>query len=183
MAELEKKWYVIRTVTGSEKKVKQNIDSEIELSFMKDFVTRVLVPTEKTMTTRNGKKVSKEIVRFPGYIYVEAIMLEKVISVLQNVPGVLGFVGCKKKTDPPVALRPEEVKRLLTDIDEFSGADEKFVTTFVPGEEVKIIDGPFTSFNGIIEEINTEKMTLKITVKIFGRSTPVELKFLQVEKA
>ncbi|MCQ2286187.1 MAG: transcription termination/antitermination protein NusG [Bacteroidales bacterium] len=183
MAELEKKWYVIRTITGSEKKVKQNIESEIELSYLKDFVSRVLVPTEKTYQIKNGKKVSKEVTRFPGYIYVEALMLEKVISVLQNVPGVLGFVGCKKKTDPPVAIRPDEVKRILTDIDDFAGEDEKFVPMFSVGEEVKIIDGPFNSFNGIIEEINNEKMTLKITVKIFGRSAPVELKFLQVEKA
>lgn len=182
MAELEKKWYVIRTVTGTEKKVKQNIENEVEASFIKDFVSRVLVPSEKIYQIRNGKKISKEMTLFPGYIFVEAIMLEKVISILQGVPGVLGFVGCKKKTDPPVALRQAEVTRMLGKVDELLEQDETFAPLFIVGEEIKVIDGPFNTFNGVIEEINTEKKKLKVMVKIFGRKTPLELSFLQVEK-
>ena len=182
MAELEKKWYVIRTVTGTEKKVKQNIENEVEASYIKDFVSRLLVPSEKVYQIRNGKKVSKEVTLFPGYLFVEAIMLERVVSILQNVPGVLGFVGCKKKTDPPVALRPDEVMRMLGKVDELLEQDETFAPMFIVGEEIKVVDGPFNTFDGVIEEINTEKKKLKVTVKIFGRKAPLELSFLQVEK-
>lgn len=182
MAEIERKWYVIKTVTGTEKKVKQNIESEIEASHIKDFVTRVLIPTEKYYQIRNGKKISKERNYFPGYIFVEAMMLGEVFHVLLNIPGVLGFVGCKKKTDPPVALRPAEVTRMLGKVDELLEQDESFALPFIVGEEIKVIDGPFSTFNGIIEEINAEKKKLKVMVKIFGRKTPLELSFMQVEK-
>lgn len=182
MAEIERKWYVIKTVTGTEKKVKQNIESEIEASHIKDFVSCVLIPTEKYYQIRNGKKISKERNYFPGYIFVEAMMLGEVFHVLLNIPGVLGFVGCKKKTDPPVALRPAEVTRMLGKVDELLEQDESFTLPFIVGEEIKVIDGPFSTFNGIIEEINPEKKKLKVMVKIFGRKTPLELSFMQVEK-
>ena len=182
MAEIEHKWYVIKTVTGTEKKVKQNIESEIEASHLKDFVSRVLIPTEKYYQIRNGKKISKERNYFPGYIFVEAMMLGEVHHVLLNIPGVLGFVGCKKKADPPVALRPAEVTRMLGKADELLEQDESFSLPFIVGEEIKVIDGPFSTFNGIIEEINPEKKKLKVMVKIFGRKTPLELSFMQVEK-
>ncbi|MCQ2270729.1 MAG: transcription termination/antitermination protein NusG [Bacteroidales bacterium] len=182
MAEIERKWYVIKTVTGTEKKVKQNIESEIEASHIKDFVSCVLIPTEKYYQIRNGKKISKERNYFPGYIFVEAMMLGEVFHVLLNIPGVLGFVGCKKKTDPPVPLRPAEVTRMLGKVDELLEQDESFTLPFIVGEEIKVIDGPFSTFNGIIEEINPEKKKLKVMVKIFGRKTPLELSFMQVEK-
>ncbi|MCQ2265020.1 MAG: transcription termination/antitermination protein NusG [Bacteroidales bacterium] len=182
MAEIERKWYVIKTVTGTEKKVKQNIESEIEASHIKDFVSCVLIPTEKYYQIRNGKKISKERNYFPGYIFVEAMMLGEVFHVLLNIPGVLGFVGCKKKTDPPVPLRPAEVTRMLGKVDELLEQDESFTLPFIVGEEIKVVDGPFSTFNGIIEEINPEKKKLKVMVKIFGRKTPLELSFMQVEK-
>lgn len=182
MAEVERKWYVIKTVTGTEKKVKQNIESEIQASHLRDFVTNVLIPTEKYYQIRNGKKVSKERNYFPGYIFVEAMMLGEVFHVLLNIPGVLGFVGCKKKSDMPVPLRPAEVTRMLGKVDELLEQDESFSNPFIVGEEIKVTDGPFSSFNGIIEEINAEKKKLKVMVKIFGRKTPLELSFMQVEK-
>ena len=183
MAELERKWYVIKSITGTEKKVKQNIDSEVALSSLKDSVFEVLIPTEKVFhSTKTGKKVVKERNYFPSYIFIEAIMTQEVCAKLLEIPGVLGFVGCKRKSDPPVALRKDEVSRLLGKVDELSTQDEFLLQPFIVGEEVKVIDGPFNTFNGIIEEIDTEKKKLKITVKIFGRKTPLELGFMQVEK-
>jgi transcriptional antiterminator NusG len=182
MTEIEKKWYVIRAVAGTEKKVKQNIESEIIASDISDFVPRVLIPTEKFYQIRNGKKVSKERIFFPGYIFVEAMMTGEVMHILLSVPGVLGFVGCKRKTEIPMPLRPIEVGRMLGKMDELLEQDETLAFTFIVGEEIKVIDGPFNSFTGIIEEINAERKKLKVMVKIFGRKTPLELSFMQVEK-
>lgn len=183
MAEVERKWYVIKAVTGTEKKVKQNIECEIEVSHLKEQVSRVLIPTEKVFhSTKSGKKVVTERNYFPSYIFVEAVMTGEVQNVLLSITGVLGFVGCKHKTDPPVALRPMEVKRLLGKVDELMTQDDTFEQQYVVGEEVKVTDGPFNTFTGIIEEIDTEKKKLRIMVKIFGRKTPLELGFMQVEK-
>jgi len=182
MAQIEKRWYVIRAVAGTEKKVKQNIENEMIASHIDDFVPRVLIPTEKFYQIRNGKKVSKERVFFPGYVFIEAMMMGEVKHVLLNVPGVLGFVGCKRKTDDPVPLRPIEVSRMLGKVDELLEQDETLAFTFMVGEEIKVIDGPFNSFTGTIEEINAERKKLKVMVKIFGRKTPLELSFMQVEK-
>ena len=183
MAEIEKKWYVIRAVTGTEKKVKQNIEMEVQSSpHIKDLVPRVLIPTEKIYQIRNGKKVSKERNFFPGYVFVEAVMVPEVKHTLLIVPGVLGFVGCKRKMDPPIPLRPVEVTRMLGKVDELLEQDATYATPYIVGEEIKVIDGPFNTFAGIIEEVNTEKKKLKVMVKIFGRKTPLELSFMQVEK-
>jgi transcriptional antiterminator NusG len=184
MAEIEKRWYVIRAVTGTEKKVKANIESEVQASSsIKDMVTRVLIPTEKIYQIRNGKKVSKERNFFPGYVFVEAIMTGEVKHTLLIVTGVLGFVGCKRKMDDPIPLRPIEVTRMLGKVDELLEQDASYATPFIAGEEIKVIDGPFNTFTGIIEEVNAEKKKLKVMVKIFGRKTPLELSFMQVEKA
>jgi transcription termination/antitermination protein NusG len=183
MAEVERKWYVIKAVTGTEKKVKQNIETEVEKSILKDYVSKVLIPTEKVHhITKSGKKVVSERNYFPSYIFIEVARMEEVFSMLLEIPGVLGFVGCKHKSDNPVALRPAEVSRLLGKVDELLSQDDSFIQPFVVGEEIKVIDGPFNTFNGFIEEIDTEKKKLKIMVKIFGRKTPLELGFMQVEK-
>jgi len=184
MTEIEKKWYVIRAATGTEKKVKANIESEVQASpHIKDMVPRVLIPTEKIYQIRNGKKVSKERNFFPGYVFVEAVMVPEVKHTLLIVPGVLGFVGCKRKMDPPIPLRPVEVTRMLGKVDELLEQDATYATPYIVGEEIKVIDGPFNTFTGVIEEVNTEKKKLKVMVKIFGRKTPLELSFMQVEKA
>ncbi|MDD3644778.1 MAG: transcription termination/antitermination protein NusG [Bacteroidales bacterium] len=183
MAAVEAKWYVIRAVTGTEKKVQSAIESEVANSpHLKGKVIRVLIPVEKVLQIRSGKKVFKEKPLFPGYVLIEAIMTSEVTHQLLGVPGVLGFVGCKRKIDPPVAVRPEEAARMLGKVDQLIESDAELDISFLVGEEVKVIDGPFNTFTGIIEEVNSEKKRLKVMVKIFGRKTPLELGYLQVEK-
>lgn len=174
-----KKWYVLRAITGNEKKVKQYIESEINRLGLKDYVSQILIPTEKVYQIRKGKKISKERNFFPGYVLVEAVLTGEVPHVLRNVPGVLGFLGSKGGPEP---LRMSEVNRILGRVDEMSEKGEELNIPFIVGETVTVIDGPFNSFSGVIEEINEEKKRLKVMVKIFGRKTPLELSFMQVEK-
>jgi transcription termination/antitermination protein NusG len=174
-----KKWYVLRAITGNEKKVKQYIESEVNRLGLKDYVSQILIPTEKVYQIRKGKKISKERNFFPGYVLVEAVLTGEVPHVLRNVPGVLGFLGSKGGPEP---LRMSEVNRILGRVDEMSEKGEELNIPFIVGETVTVIDGPFNSFSGVIEEINEEKKRLKVMVKIFGRKTPLELSFMQVEK-
>jgi transcription termination/antitermination protein NusG len=146
-----------------------------------DMVSQILVPTEKVFQIRNGKKVSKERNYYPGYIMIEAELTGEVIHTIKNIPGVIGFLGEVKGGDP-VPLRQSEVNRMLGKVDELAESEEQFNIPFVVGETVKVIDGPFNGFNGTIEKINEEKRKLEVMVKIFGRKTPLELSFMQVEK-
>jgi transcription termination/antitermination protein NusG len=177
----EKKWYVLRAIGGKEKKVKEYIESEIARLNLEDSISQVLIPTEKVYQIRNGKKISKERNFFPGYVLIEASLAGEVPHILQNVPNVIGFLG-QKGTEEPTPLRTSEVNRILGKVDELNAGDEEINTPFYVGEAVKVIDGPFNSFTGIIEEVNDEKKKLKVMVKIFGRKTPLELSFMQVEK-
>ena len=179
MSEQNRKWYVVRAVSGGEKKVKQYLESEIERLQLQDFVSQVLIPTEKVYQIRNGKKVSKERNYFPGYVLIEANLVGEVPHIIRNIPGVLGFLGTK---DEPVPLRKGEVNRILGKVDELAEQGEELNVPFIIGESVVVVDGPFNSFSGIIEEINEEKKKLKVMVKIFGRKTPLELGFMQVTK-
>ena len=174
-----KKWYVIRAISGNEKKVKQYLEHEISHLNLKDFISQVLIPTEKVYQIRNGKKVSKERNFFPGYVLIEAILTGEIPHIIKNIPGVLGFLGTKGEPHP---LRPSEVNRILGKVDELSERGEELTVPFIVGETVTVIDGPFNSFSGVIEEINEEKKKLKVMVKIFGRKTPLELGFMQVSK-
>ncbi len=174
-----KKWYVIRAVSGGEKKVKQYLESEINRLGLHDYISQVLIPTEKVYQIRKGKKISAERNYFPGYVLIEAALEGEIPHIIKNVPGVLGFLGSANK---PVPLRPAEVNRILGKVDELSEKDEELNVPFIVGETVKVTDGPFNSFTGVIEEINEEKKKLKVMVKIFGRKTPLELSFMQVEK-
>jgi len=176
---MEKKWYVLRAISGKEKKVKEYIESEVNRLGFKDYVSQVLIPTEKVYQVRKGKKVSKERNYFPGYVLIEAVLVGEVPHMIKNVPGVLGFLGSKGE---PIPLRPAEVNRILGKVDELSEQGEEVNVPFIVGETVTVIDGPFNSFSGVIEEINEEKKKLKVMVKIFGRKTPLELSFMQVEK-
>ena len=178
---IEKKWYVVRAVSGQENKIKNYIENEISRLNLSDFVSQILVPTEKVFQIRNGKKVSKERNFFPGYILVEANLVGEVPHIIRSIPGVIGFLGATKGGDP-VPMRTSEVNRILGKVDELAITDEEIVIPYVVGESVKVIDGPFNSFSGLIEEIDEQKKKLKVTVKIFGRKTPVELSFMQVEK-
>jgi transcription termination/antitermination protein NusG len=179
MSEQVKKWYVVRAVSGSEKKVKQYIDSEVSRLGLGEYVSQVLIPTEKIYQIRKGKKVSAERNFFPGYILIEAALVGEIPHIIRNVPGVLGWLG---SGSDPVPLRQAEVNRILGKVDELSGKEEELNIPFIVGETVKVTDGPFNSFTGVIEEINEEKKKLKVMVKIFGRKTPLELSFMQVEK-
>jgi transcriptional antiterminator NusG len=180
MSEAEKKWYVLRVVGGKEKKVKEYIENEIAGLGLQEYVTQVLIPQEKVYQIRNGKKISKERNFFPGYILIEAILIGEIPHILRNIPNVAGFLG--GKNDDAVPLRPSEVNRILGKVDELTSKDEELNVPFFVGETVKVVDGPFNSFTGVIEEVNEEKKKLKVMVKIFGRKTPLELSFMQVEK-
>jgi transcription termination/antitermination protein NusG len=180
MSDNVKKWYVLRAIGGKEKKVKEYIDNEVIRLKLGDYVSQVLIPTEKVYQIRAGKKISKERTFFPGYILVEAVLVGEIPHLLRNVPNVIGFLGSKE--GDPVPLRKPEINRILGKVDELNASDEELNVPFFVGESVKVIDGPFNSFTGIIEEVNDEKKKLKVMVKIFGRKTPLELSFMQVEK-
>ncbi len=176
----DKKWYVIRAISGKEKKVKQYIESEISRLKLQDYVSQVLIPMEKIYQIKDGKKVSKERSYFPGYVLIEAHLTGEIPHIIESTTGVIGFLG--SKGEPPAPLRISEVNRILGKVDELADSEEIIHNPFVVGESVKVIDGPFNSFSGIIEEVNEEKKKLKVMVKIFGRKTPLELSYMQVEK-
>ncbi|MES2798899.1 MAG: transcription termination/antitermination protein NusG [Bacteroidota bacterium] len=181
MAEITKHWYVVRAVSGKEKKVKEHIDLEISRLKLNDFVSQVLIPTEKVFQIRNGKKVSKEKAYLPGYVLIEAALLGEVAHVIKNVTNVIGFLGAEKGGSP-VPMRLSEVNRILGKVDELSENEVEMKIPFVKGESVKVIDGPFNNFSGVIDEIDEEKKKLRVMVKIFGRQNLLELNYMQVEK-
>ena len=180
-ADNKKKWYVVRVTSGREKKVKEYIEMEIKRLGLEDYVSKVLIATEKTFQIKNKKKVVKEKNYFPGYILIEANLIGEVFHVIKDVPNVISFVGAERGKKP-IPLRSDEVKRILGFVDKLSDSDEKPEENFFVGEEVKIIDGAFADFIGVVEEVNDEKKKLKVSVKIFGRKTPIDLNFHQVEK-
>ncbi|NNM95685.1 MAG: transcription termination/antitermination factor NusG [Bacteroidia bacterium] len=176
-----KKWYVVRAVSGKEKKVKQQIESEVTRHNLQRYVSQVLIPMEKYIQIKEGKKLNKERSYFPGYVLLEAVLVGELPHVIRAVPGVIGFLG-SKKGDDPIPLRPAEANRILGKVDELSESDAEMNIKFLVGESIKIIDGPFNSFVGTIEEVNDDKKRLKVSVKIFGRKTPLELTYMQVKK-
>ncbi|MDR2520786.1 MAG: transcription termination/antitermination protein NusG [Bacteroidales bacterium OttesenSCG-928-I14] len=180
MFDVEKKFYVLRAVSGKESKVKEYLETEIKKNDrLKSCISRVIVPTEKLLRSYgSGKKYKKERVFFPGYVVVEAILNSEVIRFIKNTNFVAGFLG----HDNPVPLLPFEVDRILGKMDKIQSRSEEFSINYVIGEAVKIIFGPFTGFRGEIDEIYSDKKRLKVMVKIFGRKSPIELGYLQVEK-
>ncbi|PZW38858.1 transcription antitermination protein nusG [Mesonia algae] len=176
-----KKWYVVRAVSGQENKVKDYIEKEIAHQGLEDFVEQVLVPTEKVIQIRNGKKINKERVYFPGYIMVQANIGGEIPHIIKGINGVIGFLGETKGGDP-VPLRTSEVNRMLGKVDELSVKADSVAIPYNVGETIKVVDGPFNGFNGTVEKVNEEKRKLEVMVKIFGRKTPLELSYMQVEK-
>ena len=176
-----KKWYVVRAVSGQENKIKSYIESDIARLGLSDYVEEVLEPTEKVIQIRNGKKVNKERNYFPGYIMIKANLSGEVPHIIRSITNVIGFLG-ETKGGEPVPLRKAEVNRMLGKVDELSVQTENVVIPFKIGETIKVIDGPFNGFNGSIEKVNEEKRKLEVMVKIFGRKTPLELSYMQVEK-
>ncbi len=172
------KWYVVRTFSGHENKVKNLIDAELqENEELRARIHEVLVPTEKVFVVKDGKKRTKTKNFFPGYILINADLDLKVTDFIVNTPSVMGFLGQGNKPNP---LQPSEVKRIVGRITQNSET-ERTETIFRTGDLVKIIDGPFNNFSGVVQEVNEDKMKIKVTVSIFGRNTPVELDFVQAE--
>lgn len=176
-----KKWYVVRAVSGQENKVKDYIEREISVSGLSDYVSQILVPTEKVVQVRNGKKISKDKIYYPGYIMVEANLSGEVPHVIKSVNGVIGFLGEVKGGDP-VPLRVDEVNRMLGKVNELSVAPVNEDIPYDVGDTIKVVDGPFNGFSGVVEVVNEEKRMLEVMVKIFGRKTPLKLNYMQVEK-
>ena len=179
MAVLEKNWYVVRAVSGQENKVKTHIESEISRLGYADYVEQVLVPTEKVPQLRNGKKINVERVFFPGYVMVKADLSGEISHIIKGISGVIGFLG-ETKGGAPTPIRKSEVNRMLGIVDELQEKVETVVIPYTEGESVN--DGPFNGFTGIVEKVNEEKRKLEVIVKIFGRKTPLELSYTQVEK-
>ena len=180
MARTGKQWYVLKTVSGKEAKVKEYIEAELKHNpQLSQYVSQVVIPTEKHATQRSdGKRVVKEKVSLPGYVFVEAEMKGDVAHTLRFMPNVLGFLG---GMDNPSPVRQSEINRMLGNAEETEIENEVSIP-FEVNETVKVTEGPFNGFSGVIEEVNTEKRKLKVMVKIFGRKTPLELGFMQVVK-
>ncbi|MBN1638370.1 MAG: transcription termination/antitermination factor NusG [Ignavibacteriales bacterium] len=172
------KWYVVRTFSGHENKVKEAIERILkENDALREKILDVIVPTEKVFEVKDGKKKTKQKNFLPGYILVNAELDDRVKDFIQNTPSVMGFLGAKNKPNP---LLPDEVKRILGRLSE-GKTTEKSETIFHVGDYVKITSGPFNNFSGVIEEVNEEKLKIKVMVSIFGRKTPVEIDFAQAE--
>ncbi len=179
MAVTGKNWYVLRVVSGKEAKLKEYIEAELKHNtLLADHVSQVLIPMEKHAIVRNGKRVEKEKTSLPGYIFVEAELQGEVASMLRFMPNCLGFIG---GLDNPEPVPQSQINRMVGAAEE-TEIDNEVAIPYVLDETVKVMDGPFSGFEGIIEEVNTEKRKLKVMVKIFGRKTPLELGFMQVEK-
>ena len=193
MSESSKKWYVLRAAGGKEKKAKEYLEKEIERCGLQDLVSQVLVPTEKVYKIRDGKRVCTERLFFPGYVLIEAELTGELQYIIRNeVPHMSGFLtekrdvkrgdGKSQEEKLPIPLRDDEVRRLITTNDNQAGADAETVIDYNVGDSVKITDGPFSGFDGTIEEIVEDRSKLKVMVMIFGRKTLLELNFTQVTK-
>ncbi|MEZ3590277.1 MAG: transcription termination/antitermination protein NusG [Muribaculaceae bacterium] len=180
MGERKGKWYVLRAISGKEAKVKETLDAAIRNTDLGNHLFQVLIPTEKVLTVRNGKKVVKEKNLYSGYVFIEADLQGEVAHALRNTTNVIDFLGGRQKGSEPEPLRESEVKRMLGVADEFVDLTDE--NSYIVGETVKVKYGPFVDFTGVIEEVNPEKKKLKVMVKIFGRKTPLELEYSQVER-
>ena len=177
-------WYVLRAVSGQEKKVKSYIENEISRQRLGEYVPEILIPAEKVFEVRNGKKRVREKNFFPGYIIISADLSQgEVFHIITSIPGVIGFLGSSEGASKvPVPLRQSEINRILGRVDEVAEEVMAPSVSFKAGEMVRIVDGAFSDFNGLVEEVLEERKKLKVIVKIFGRSQPVELSYAQVEK-
>ena len=171
-------WYVLRPISGKEAQVKEIIEGAMKRTDLGNFVFQVLIPTEKVMTVKNGKKVVKEKNLYSGYVFIEALLTGEVIYELTNTTNVIDFLRGRQKNSDPEMLREAEVMRMLGAADDLADPEVDFIV----GEKVKVTDGPFKDFPGVIEEVNVERRKLKVSIKIFERKTPLELDYSQVER-
>ena len=179
---IDKKWYALRTISGKEQKVKELLEAEIKNSDLGLHVFQVLLPTEKVYVTRGNKKVVKEKTRMSGYIFVEAVLTGEIEYELRNTTDIIDFVRNRENPPKPEPVREAEINRMLGAADDVIEGVDEGVNDYMVGEEVKVISGPFNGFIGEIEDVNREKRTLKVMVKVFGRKTPLELENSQVER-
>ena len=175
---MEKKWYTLRVYSGQESKVKAHLENAIQFKGLSDEFGRIVVPSEPVLEMRQGKKRLKNKVFFPGYVLIEMNYNTRTAHLVQETPGVLGFVGPKNN---PEVVRPDEVEAVLRKVERQESEAEKVEVPFQVGDMIRVMDGPFADFTGVVEEINEEKKKVKVSVSIFGRPTPVELDFLQVQ--
>lgn len=175
---MEKKWYSLRVYSGQEAKVKAHLENTIQFEKMEEYFGKIIVPSEPVLEMRSGKKRLKNKVFFPGYVLIEMVHDTKTAHLVQETPGVISFVGPKNN---PQAVREEEVDAILRRVERQETEIEKVDIPFRLGDLIRVMDGPFADFTGVVEEINEEKKKVKVSVSIFGRSTPVELDFLQVQ--
>ena len=182
MAEKKKEWYVLRAIAGKEAKVKEVLDAAIKNTDLGQYVSQVLIPTEKVYTSRNGKKVVKEKNLYSGYVFVEAELTGEVIYELRNTTNVIDFLRGRSKSSQPEPLREAEVMRMLGAIDDSGTPQTDEAYDFAVGESVKVNFGPFSGFTGTIREVNADRRKIKVEVKIFGRPTDLELENTQVER-
>ena len=170
-------WYSLRVISGKEKKIRDAILFEVSDSDLSEMVKEVLVPTENIVEMKEGKKKVREKVFFPGYLLIKMEITKESKYLVENINGVINFIGSRGEPQP---LKPEEVSRIIGAVE--SGKDVELVARpFKTGDAVKVIDGPFMDFSGYVQEVNTDKQKLKVSVSIFGRPTPIELDYLQVE--
>ncbi|WP_185868400.1 transcription termination/antitermination protein NusG [Blattabacterium cuenoti] len=183
MEDLKKKWYVIKTMSGQENKVKSYIENEIRDNGFQNSIGKILVPIEKIVQMRKGKKIYRDKVHYPGYVMIEANLEGETYHKIKNVSGVITVLSeGKGNTAHPTPMRKEEVNRMLGKMDQLYEKVDPLHLPFVVGETIKVIDGPFSGFNGTIEKIHEEKRKIELAVLIFGRKTPLELNFTQIEK-
>lgn len=181
--ESKRAWYVLRAISGKEAKVKEVLDAQIHNADLGNYVFQVLIPTEKVLTVRNGKKVVKERNLYSGYVFIEADLRGEVIHTLTTTTNVIDFLRGREKGSKPEVLREADVKRMLGTVDEINDEIvEDGINDYMVGESVKVITGAFNGFIGEIEEVNRERKKLKVMVKVFGRKTPLELDNSQVER-
>ncbi len=182
----ESKWYVLRVVSGKERGVKEYLDKDIARNGWTNVIRQIFLPMEKVFKVQNGKKVMREKNYFPGYVMLEVEdgkLTDDIVQHISNISNIMHFLTDGKGSKGNIiSLRKSEVNKMLGKVDEMNDVGVTISEPFIIGETIKIIEGPFNDFNGVIEEINDEKKKLKVTVKIFGRSTPVELNYIQVEK-
>ena len=180
------KWYVLRVVSGKERKIKEYLDKDVTRNGWGDIIKQVFLPMEKVYKVQNGKKVMREKNYFPGYVMLEVSNGKLSDDIVQHISGISNIMHFltdgKGSKGNIISLRKAEVNKMLGKVDEMGEQGVQISEPFIVGETIKIIDGAFNDFNGVIEEVNTEKKKLKVIVKIFGRSTPVELNYMQVEK-
>ncbi len=178
---VDNKWYVLRVISGKDKKIKEYLEKEISRSDWKDEVLQIMSPVEKVVKIVKGKKTLRDKTLYPGYLLVEAKgekLNDELIQEIKNTTGVIHFLGGNN----PTPLRKNEVQKMFGDLDDMSDMEAKLIDPFLVGESVKITDGPFNDFVGTVEEVEEDKKKIKVIVKIFGKDTPVELSFYQVDK-